>query len=70
MSFAQKLLEEKQSLLPALFIVSQVELEPGNELKVTVERAEGTKCERCWKYSVFPGPVCDTCAEALKEMLG
>jgi isoleucyl-tRNA synthetase len=56
--------------LPALFIVSQVELEPGSELKVTVERAEGTKCERCWKYSVFPGPVCDSCADALKEMLG
>jgi isoleucyl-tRNA synthetase len=56
--------------LPALFIVSQVDLEPSNELKVTVERAEGTKCERCWKYSVFPGPVCDSCADALKEMLG
>ena len=37
---------------------------------MTVERAEGTKCERCWKYSVFGGPVCDSCADALKEMLG
>jgi isoleucyl-tRNA synthetase len=56
--------------MPALFIVSQVDLEPGNEVKVTVERAAGVKCERCWKYSVFPGPVCDSCADALKEMQG
>ena len=44
--------------LPALFIVSQVELEraAGNELKAfTVERAEGTKCERCWKYTLDVG---------------
>ena len=56
--------------LPALFIVSQVLLEPGSELKVTVERAEGAKCERCWKYSVFTGPVCESCTAALREMLG
>jgi len=56
--------------LPELFVVSQVELAPGDELRATVERAQGTKCERCWKYSVFPGPVCDSCADALKEMLG
>jgi isoleucyl-tRNA synthetase len=56
--------------LPALFITSQVVLEPGEELNVTVERAEGAKCERCWKYSVFAGPVCDSCTSALKEILG
>jgi hypothetical protein len=39
-------------------------------LKVTVERAEGAKCERCWKYSVFTGPVCESCTAALREMLG
>ena len=56
--------------LPALFITSQVVIEPGDDLKVTVERAEGAKCERCWKYSVFTGQVCDSCTSALKEMLG
>ena len=60
--------------LPALFIVSQVVLVAGTELKVTVERADGEKCERCWKYSTKIGEnakyptVCDTCAEALTEM--
>jgi len=62
--------EEYLTDLPALFITSQVVLEPGDALKVTIERAEGAKCERCWKYSVFTGPVCDSCASALKEMLG
>jgi isoleucyl-tRNA synthetase len=62
--------------LPALFIVSQVVLEPGEELRVTVERADGVKCERCWKYSTAVGEdatwptVCDSCSAALKEMLG
>jgi len=58
------------------FIVSQVVLEPGDELRVTVERADGVKCERCWKYSTAVGEdaawptVCDSCSAALKEMLG
>jgi isoleucyl-tRNA synthetase len=63
-------LDDYAADLPALFITSQVLLEPGDSLKVTIERAEGTKCERCWKYSVFAGPVCDSCASSLKEMLG
>jgi isoleucyl-tRNA synthetase len=62
----QKLLEEKQSLLPALFIVSQVrvaasaiaaavpsETLPG--LTIKIERADGAKCERCWNYSTHVG---------------
>jgi isoleucyl-tRNA synthetase len=69
-------LEDYAAELPALFIVSQVVLEPGSELRAIVERADGTKCERCWKYSTFVGQdpdfptVCDACSAALKEMLG
>ena len=60
--------------LPALFIVSQVVLEPGAEIKATVEKADGVKCERCWKYSTAVGQdaqyptVCGACATALREM--
>ncbi|HEV2200936.1 MAG TPA: isoleucine--tRNA ligase [Bryobacteraceae bacterium] len=67
-------LPEYAADLPALFIVSQVILEPGAELQVTVERADGAKCERCWKYSTAVGDdpkyptVCDWCSAALKEM--
>ena len=68
------LLERYRQELPALFIVSQVVLQPGEG--VAVERADGSKCERCWKYSTFVGQdsdfptVCEHCSAALKEMLG
>jgi len=55
------LLQTEAATLPALFIVSQVEITDGlgaeavspvlPELKVRVERARGAKCERCWNYS-------------------
>jgi isoleucyl-tRNA synthetase len=69
-------LEDHAADLPGLFIVSQVVLEPGDERRVIVERADGIKCERCWKYSTAVGEdadfptVCDSCAPALREMLG
>src|SRR5471032_2684393 len=46
------LLEQYAGQLPALFIVSQVDVDrAGGELGVKVERAAGVKCERCWKYT-------------------
>jgi isoleucyl-tRNA synthetase len=81
------LLEQYKAWLPALFIVSQVELAspastdrqksdvlPG--LSVTVLRADGTKCERCWNYSTHVGEnadyptVCERCVKALDEIEG
>ncbi len=44
-----------------------------NGLKVTVLKADGEKCARCWKYSTKVGSdktyadVCDECAEALPQ---
>jgi isoleucyl-tRNA synthetase len=62
----QKLLEDRREVLPALFIVSQVDVEaaaPGGAeksellpgLQVKIERADGKKCERCWNYSTHVG---------------
>ena len=63
-----------------LFIVSEVELsEPNAEInadaiQVTVARARGEKCERCWNYSTRVGEssqyptVCERCVVALQEM--
>jgi len=81
------LLEEYKSWLPALFIVSQVSITasaspdamksgtfPG--LSVSVERADGVKCERCWNYSTHVGEngdyptVCERCVKALDEIEG
>jgi isoleucyl-tRNA synthetase len=71
------LLEQYQTWLPMLFITSQVSLEgqADTELAVHVQRAEGTKCERCWKYLTGIGSdarfptICRPCTEAVKEIL-
>jgi isoleucyl-tRNA synthetase len=77
-----KLLESHLEDLRYIFIVSQVNLvkegEGGatenNRVSVTVERAAGEKCERCWNYSVRVGEseryptACERCVEALTEI--
>ena len=49
----------------------RLRLQPGGEgVNVTVEHADGAKCERCWKYTtdvgsrpeIHPG-ICAECAE-------
>jgi isoleucyl-tRNA synthetase len=68
------LVEQYARELPALFIVSQVALERAGTLSVQVERAEGRKCERCWKYTTDTGAdarfptICGRCAEAVEEI--
>jgi len=70
------LLERHAADLPALFIVSQVEVKRAAEgWSVVVERAAGQKCERCWRYTTDTGvdsrypTVCGRCAQAVHEML-
>ena len=75
-------LEPYAKQLPMLFIVSEVELrkapadvEAHAEAtpRVTIERARGVKCERCWRYvpAVSTEPrsagLCDRCQDALAE---
>jgi isoleucyl-tRNA synthetase len=68
----RKLLEEAVAELPALFIVSKVQLDtqPG-PLSVEVARAPGQKCDRCWIYSEDIGAkpahptLCAKCGDAL-----
>jgi isoleucyl-tRNA synthetase len=67
------LLNEYAADLPSLFIVSQVSLEghADADLSVHVERAGGSKCERCWKYTFDTGAnprlptVCAACADVI-----
>ncbi|HJZ78063.1 MAG TPA: isoleucine--tRNA ligase [Vicinamibacterales bacterium] len=75
-------LEPYAKQLPMLFIVSEVELRPApvdaevhteSRARVTIERAGGVKCERCWRYvrAVSTDPawagLCDRCQDALAE---
>ncbi len=66
-----KALRELGDELKDVFIVSQIEIREAQELDVTVVRAEGEKCERCWQYDTnilkdgkFPN-VCKRCADTL-----
>jgi isoleucyl-tRNA synthetase len=72
-------LEQYREELRYLFIVSQVSLtlleeEAAGDVRVTVERAAGEKCERCWNYSTFVGQsaryptACERCVVALAEI--
>ena len=66
-------LEKYKAELPMLFIVSDVELRAGggDTTAIAIERAEGVKCERCWRIvkSVSSDPafagICDRCQGAL-----
>jgi isoleucyl-tRNA synthetase len=70
-----RLLEQYVEFLPTLFGVSQVRLVPSavEPPLATVERADGVKCERCWRYvpdvaadGAFAG-LCPRCVDALAE---
>ena len=81
------LLEQYARQLPMLFIVSDVEIRPAptdpstrddesarsGQASITIERAAGVKCERCWrivpKISSEPASagLCDRCQDALAE---
>ncbi len=71
------LLTQYAAELPGLFIVSQVALAPSSAdaLELSVERADGEKCERCWKYTTDIGSsanfptICAACAGAVEETL-
>ena len=64
--------------LPMLFIVSEVEVRDrgqGEGVDISIDRASGVKCERCWRYvpkvstdAATPG-VCDRCQDALAETI-
>jgi len=72
-------LDKYRELLRYVYIVSAVELKKSAEtngtgnVKVTVEKAPGQKCERCWNYSIHVGEdstyptVCERCAKVLPE---
>ncbi len=54
-------------------IVSQVYVTAGEEVTVSVEKAEGSKCNRCWKIlpevgTLTPDDVCSRCAGVLEGL--
>jgi isoleucyl-tRNA synthetase len=75
---AARLLNAYREFLPTLFGVSEVDLKTSRpqDLKasaVVVERAGGTKCDRCWRYvpsvsdTADRHGLCPRCVDALAE---
>src|SRR5262245_55737596 len=72
------LLRRHEADLPMLFIVSQVSLDASaaDGLRVSVTRAEGHKCERCWRVlpDLSQDPkvdgLCARCVDAVPEGRG
>ena len=69
----QELLSDRAEFLRYLFITSQVELtQDGKGIKVEVQKADGSKCVRCWNYSTQVGAcsehpeLCERCVDALQ----
>ena len=68
--------------MPEIFITSAVEVADGEGavkgdvagLSVTIAKADGEKCERCWKFSDTVGQdaehptLCAHCAQTMKEL--
>jgi isoleucyl-tRNA synthetase len=65
------LLASYSDFLPTLFGVSEVSVTSAGSdaIKTSVEKAGGTKCERCWRYvpQVNDQGLCPRCVEALAE---
>jgi isoleucyl-tRNA synthetase len=63
------LLKDYRDFLPTLFGVSEVDLKTSGGPQVVVEKAAGTKCERCWRFvpAVNTEGLCPRCVEALAE---
>lgn len=67
-----EIINKYSKILPGIFIVSGVKiLESKNNLSVSIEKAEGKKCMRCWNYrkSVGANPeqpdLCERCVEVV-----
>ncbi|WP_041083465.1 isoleucine--tRNA ligase [Thermotoga profunda] len=71
------LLNKYSEHLEEFFIVSQIEIHDSDkELEIEVQKADGEKCDRCWKYHPLTGSdqqfpnTCPRCARVLREQEG
>ncbi|WP_028325271.1 isoleucine--tRNA ligase [Desulfatirhabdium butyrativorans] len=69
------LLDQHQSELQTIFIVSKVTLkQAGQELDIRVTKAEGAKCARCWVYDPAVGTgghlaeLCPRCRKTVESL--
>ena len=73
-----QIIKNNKNLIEDVLIVSELELnedssKENEEIIIIISRAEGEKCERCWKYTKDVGidkenpTICKRCSEVLKK---
>jgi isoleucyl-tRNA synthetase len=62
---AQLIGQMPEGWLADFLIVSQITVKPGGDGAITVAEASGNRCERCWKWTPAPPPLCDRCKAAV-----
>lgn len=73
-----EIIKNNKNLIEDVLIVSELELKEDNSkekegFSVNISRAEGEKCERCWKYTKDVGidkenpTICKRCSEVLRK---
>lgn len=73
-----EIIKNNKNLIEDVLIVSELELKEDSsikkeELSINISRAEGEKCERCWKYTKDVGidkenpTICKRCSEVLRK---
>jgi len=55
-------LRENRELFKTILVVAALEVKPGKEEKITVRKAAGRKCPRCWNW-VAAAPARGACPE-------
>ena len=80
-----KSLESQKNILASMYIVSQAEVKKVSDVaeglsqdfaktRITIDKAEGQKCSRCWNYSTHVGKdkdhttLCERCVPVVKGL--
>ena len=65
-----EVVSERLAELEEIFILSELDVQPGEEIAAQVEKTSNVRCERCWRHrpdvgaqAAYPD-LCDRCAEA------
>jgi len=69
----EKLLRENNDLFKTILVIAALTVQTGKPEKITVRKASGRKCPRCWNWvEKIPAAgahaeLCPRCAETIKE---
>lgn len=69
----EELLRSHNDLFKTILVIAALTVQTGKEEKITVRKAQGRKCPRCWNWVAaapatgYYAELCPRCAETIKE---